>query len=127
MEVSAIAGLDLKFLAEKVELLVHAGREHADAVDFVVRHQRNHPLLDLNQLLPGADIKHFQVITDMEEFAANLEDGIACLVADYKSFGEAPGSFLDMVAHGENPPVLAITISKIGRQYSCVDRQCVKC
>src|SRR5690349_5505019 len=39
MEVHAAVGLNLEAFSEKAELLVHTGREHAEAVNFIMGHE----------------------------------------------------------------------------------------
>src|SRR5437764_3149850 len=51
------------------------------------------------EFLPRVAVEHDKVVANMEEFSAYFEDGIATVVADDEGFGQAPGSFSDMVAH----------------------------
>jgi hypothetical protein len=95
----AIGSLDLKALAKKAKLLVYVGPKLTAAVDFVTRQERQNALLDVYQFLSCIAVKHYQVIANMEKFAANLKDGIARVITDDKSPREAPCAFSYVISH----------------------------
>lgn len=68
------AALDLKTLAEELELFVHACPVLTMAIEFIMRQQRKHALFDLYQRLSSMAIKYHEIVADVEEFAAYLKD-----------------------------------------------------
>ncbi len=51
------------------------------------------------QLLPGANIKHHQVVANMKKFAAHFKYGLTRVIADDKCLGQAPGSLSNVETH----------------------------
>ena len=115
VEDHAVAAFNLKAFTEQAELFVHTRPMLTIAVNFIVGEKWENALLDMYQFLARIAIKHDQVITDVKEFAAYLENGIASIIANKESFCQAPCSLSNMVTQVRIPPCLFLHPEKLFR------------